>query len=102
MTSQYFGEKCSEITKKCLDNNITDYKTCYEFHKFKKNDLLLEGVKERYDMLETFSPIIKSCIHNNIDKTSCYYIKKNRFEYALPIGYYNEFNYMYDKMKNNN
>ena len=101
MNSAYFREKFSEITKKCLDNHITDYKTCYEFHNFKKNDMLLEGVKERYDMLEFFGTIVKGCIHNNIDKTACYYSKKNKFEYAVPVGYYNEFNYIYDKVKNN-
>jgi hypothetical protein len=101
MTTEYFQKLFSEITKKCLDNNITDYKSCYEFHKFKPNDLLLEGIKKRYDMIETFDSIIKNCIDNNIDKTSCYYSKINKFDYAVPLGYFNEFTYTYNKIKIN-
>jgi hypothetical protein len=100
MTSQYFQTLFSEITKKCLENDITDYKTCYEFHKFKKNDLLLEGIKDRYDMMESFKPVIKDCIDNNKNKTECYYSKKNKFEYTFPVGYANEFYHIYDKMYN--
>ncbi len=99
MYTEYFQNLFSEITKKCLDNDITDYKSCYEFHKFKKNDLLLEGIKNRYDMMETFKSIIKNCIDNNKNHTECYY-NKNKFEYTIPLGYVHEFDYMYNKMKN--
>jgi hypothetical protein len=100
MNSAYFQTLFSQITKKCLENDITDYKTCYEFNKFKKNDLLLQEIKNRYDMLESFKPLIKNCIENNKNTTECYYSKKNKFDYTFPVGYYNEFNYMYEKMKN--
>ena len=99
LNSAYFNNIFSEIMKKCLENDIADYKTCYEFHKFKKNDLLLLEIKNRYDMMESFRPLIKNCIDNNKDKTECYYSKKNKFDYNFPIGYYNEFNKMYDNMK---
>ncbi len=98
--SQYFQDVFSDIINKCLANNITDYKSCYAFHKFKQNDTLLKEIKNRYDMLESFRPIIKNCIENNKNKTECYYSKKNKFEYVFPVGYYNEFIYMFDKMKN--
>jgi hypothetical protein len=101
MTTQYFQTLFAEITKKCLENNITNYKSCYKFHNFKQNDLLLEGIKNRYDIMETFNSIIKNCIDNNIDKTSCYYSKKNKSDYNFPLDYIYEFNYTYDKMKNN-
>jgi hypothetical protein len=100
MKTAYFHNLFTEITKKCLENDITDYKTCYEFHKFKHNDLLLDEVKQRYDMIKSFESIIKNCIDNNKNITECYY-SKNKFEYIIPIGYYYEFNHMYNKMKNN-
>lgn len=87
---------------KCLENNITDYKTCYTFHNFKHNDNLLEEIKNRYIMMESFNLIIKNCVDNNIDKTTCYNSKKNNYDYNFPISYMYEFNYMYDKIKNNN
>jgi hypothetical protein len=99
MDTAYFHNVFTEIIKKCLENNISDYKTCYEFHKFKKNDLLLEGIKNRYDMLESFKLIIKNCIDNNKNITECYFSKKNKFEYTLPVGYYYEFNHMYHKIR---
>lgn len=95
MNSAYFNNVFSETIKKCLDNDINDYKTCYEFHKFKHNDFLLEGIKYRYDMMKSFEYIIKDCIENKKNHTECYY-SMNKF------GYFNEFNYMYNKMNNKN
>jgi hypothetical protein len=102
MNTDHFNNIFYEITNKCLDNDITDYKACYEFHKFKKNDLLLQGIKNRYDMIESFIPMIKKCIENKTNITECYYSKKNKFEYNFPFGYYNEFIKTYEKMKNKN
>ena len=102
MNSAYFQNLFSEITKKCLENNITDYKNCYEFHKFDYNDFLLQEIKNRYDMLESLKPLIKKCIENNKNKTVCYYSKTDTFDYIFPIGYCNEFDYIYDKMKKGN
>ncbi len=74
--SYYYTDPLKLITINCLENNITDYKTCYEFSKL-KNEYLLADIKKRYEVISYFEPIIKNCIDNNIDETQCYCSKKN-------------------------
>ncbi len=88
----------AEYTVKCLENNIFDYKTCIEFHGFKKENLFTDKIKERYNGLETIKPLIQKCVNNNIDKTTCH-LAKNKNEYIFPLDYFNEFNILFDKIK---
>uniref|UniRef100_A0A6C0HVF9 Uncharacterized protein n=1 Tax=viral metagenome TaxID=1070528 RepID=A0A6C0HVF9_9ZZZZ len=88
----------AEYTKKCFDNNITDFKTCIEYHKFKNENLFTDKIKERFEHMEQMKPLIKTCIDKNIEKNSCYY-SKNKNDYNFELAYFNEFNILFDKMK---
>ncbi len=61
------------LTTKSIKNNIDDYKTCIEYHNFKKENLYTEKIKERYNEIDKIKQLIKNCKNNNLDKTSCYY-----------------------------
>ncbi len=88
----------AEYEQKCLYNNIYDFKSCIEYNKFKNENLFTDKIKARFEYMEKIKPLIKTCIDKNIDKTSCFY-SKNKNDYIFDIGYFNEFNMLFDKIK---
>lgn len=104
MTDKYFytfDDHLREMIQTCLKNNLTDYKSCYEFHKFTESNLISQKIKERYATIDSMKPTIKTCIDNNVDKITCFYNKTNNNKYAIPLGYMHEFILMFDKMTEN-
>lgn len=85
----YFNNLSQSLTTICVEKNITDYKTCIEYHKIKENKYLYDPIKKRYDVINKFEPLIKKCIENKINKVECYF---NQSFYT----YSSEFYKMYD------
>ncbi len=79
--------------RECLKKDIFDSKSCMDLYKM-KNPIIIENIEKIYMKVDMMKPIIKKCIDNNIDSSTCYF---NSMEKITNNTATTEFFIMFDK-----